>query len=208
MEMASIADKLKIEGVAPYEERQPSRTMYQYVERAAKRFGNENALSFQITSGPKDKAETLTWAELLGKTTQAANMFRRMGIGEEDVVAYLLPNANETAVTLLGGSVAGIVNPINPLLEAEQIGAILRETGAKVLVTLKSFPKTDVAQKAEEAVGHAPNVKTVLEVDLLRYLTPPKSWIVPLVRPKNPIGHHAKMLDFNKELSKHRSGFS
>ncbi len=205
MEMASIADKLKIEGVAPYEERQPSRTMYQYVERAAKRFGNENALSFQITSGPKDKAETLTWAELLGKTTQAANMFRRMGIGEEDVVAYLLPNANETAVTLLGGSVAGIVNPINPLLEAEQIGAILRETGAKVLVTLKSFPKTDVAQKAEEAVGHAPNVKTVLEVDLLRYLTPPKSWIVPLVRPKNPIGHHAKMLDFNKELSKHRS---
>lgn len=202
---ADLNDKAKIEAEAPWDDRQPVKTIYQYVERSAKRFPNRNALSFQIMSGPKDKAETLTWAEFMGKITQTANMFRRMGIGEDDVVAYLLPNANETAMTLLGGAIAGVVNPINPLLEPEQIGAILRETGAKVLVTLKSFPKTDVAQKAEEAVGHAPNVKTVLEVDLLRYLSPPKSWIVPLVRPKNSVSHHAKVLDFNKELAKHRS---
>ena len=73
-------------------------------------------------------------------------------------------------MTLLGGAVAGIVNPINPLLEPEQIAAILRETKAKVLVTLKAFPKSDVAQKAAEAVRHAPGVHTVLEVDLNRYL--------------------------------------
>ncbi len=203
--MATLADKIAIENQSTLAERQASKTVYQYVARAADRFPGRDALSFQITSGVKDKAETLTWTQLLGKVTQAANMFRRLGVGENDVVAYLLPNANETAITLLGGSVAGIVNPINPLLEAEQIGAILRETNAKVLVTLKAFPKTDVAQKAEEAVGHAPNVKTVLEVDLLRYLTPPKSWIVPLIRPKNPVSHHAKVLDFNRELAKHRS---
>ena len=202
---ASLADKAAIEAVGTWEQRQPVKTLYQLVERSAKRFPNRNALSFQITSGPKDKAETLTWAQLMGKVNQASNMFRRLGIGEDDVVAYLLPNANETAFTLLGGAIAGIVNPINPLLEAEQIGAILRETGAKVLVTLKAFPKTDVAQKAAEAVGHAPNVKTVLEVDLLHYLSPPKSWIVPFMRPKNPISHHAKILDFNRELAKHRS---
>ena len=202
---ASLADKAAIEAVGTWEQRQPVKTLYQLVERSAKRFPNRNALSFQITSGPKDKAETLTWAQLMGKVNQASNMFRRLGIGEDDVVAYLLPNANETAFTLLGGAIAGIVNPINPLLEAEQIGAILRETGAKVLVTLKAFPKTDVAQKAAEAVGHAPNVKTVLEVDLLHYLSPPKSWIVPFIRPKNPISHHAKILDFNRELAKHRS---
>ncbi len=55
---------------------------------------------------------------------------------------------------------AGIVNPINPLLDAEQIGAILRETEAKVVVTLKAFPKTDVAQKVAEAVrAWRPNVE-------------------------------------------------
>ncbi len=201
----NLTDKAAIEAIGAWDDRQPVKTVYQYLERAAKRFPNNDALSFQITSGPKDKAETLTWADFLGKATQAANMFRRLGVGENDVVAYLLPNANETAISFIGGSIAGIVNPINPLLEAEQIGAILRETGAKVLVTLKSFPKTNVAQLAEEAVGHAPNVKTVLEVDLLRYLTPPKSWIVPLIRPKNPVSHHAKVLDFNKELAKHRA---
>ena len=75
-------------------------------------------------------------------------------MGETDTVAYLLPNCLETAVTLLAGSVAGIVNPVNPLLEAEQIAAILRETKTKVLVTLKSFPKSDIAQKAAEAVSY------------------------------------------------------
>jgi len=203
--MATLADKVAIETAVAWEDRLPVTTVFEYVKRAADRFPDRNALTFQIMSGPKDKAETLTWTEVLGQVTQAANMFRRLGIGEDDVVAYLLPNANETAITLLGGAVAGIVNPINPLLESEQIGAILRETNAKVLVTLKSFPKTDVAQKAAEAVALAPNVKTVLEVDLLRYLSPPKSWIVPLIRPKNPVTHQADVLNFNDELSRYRA---
>ena len=93
----------------------------------------------------------------------------------------------ETAVTLLGGAVAGIVNPINPLLEPEKISSILRETGAKVVVTLKPFPKTDLAQKVGEAVQYAPSVKTVLEVDLVPYLSGLKKIIVPWVRPKNPV---------------------
>ena len=106
------------------------------------------------------------------------------------------PNALETAVTLLGGAIAGIVNPINPLLEPDQISAILRETKAKVVVTLKAFPKTDVPQKVAEAVRHAPGVKTVVEVDLVRYLAGLKSLIVPLIRPKNPVSHTARVIDF------------
>lgn len=205
MKLATVADKLAIEKEMPWSKRVAAKTMYQFVSHTAERFGDRKALTFQITSGPKDKDETLTWTELLGKMTQSANLFRRLGVGEKDVVAYLLPNCNEAAIALLGGSTAGIVNPINPLLDAEQIGAILRETGAKVLVTLKSFPKTNVAQLGAEAVALAPNVKTVLEVDLLRYLSPPKSWIVPLIRPKNPASHSAKIMNFNDEMAKARA---
>ena len=199
---ASVADTLAIESEAKWAERDLPDTMYQFLTRVTDKFPSHKAISYQILSGPKDKAETLTWRDLHAKTTQAANLFRELGVGETDVVAYLLPNATETVITLLGGAVAGIVNPVNPLLDAEQIGAILRETNAKVLVTLKSFPKTDVAQKAAEAVRLAPNVETVLEVDLVRYLTPPKSWIVPLIRPKNPVSHKAKVLNFNAECAK------
>ena len=205
MAFAGLEDCRAIEAEAAWEERDLPVTLHQMLSQTAARFPDRNAVSFQLLSGPTDKAETLTWRALLEKSCQAANLFRSLGIGETDVVAYVLPNCNETVLTLLGGAIAGIVNPINPLLEPEQIAAILRETGAKVVVTLAPFPKTDVAQKVNEAVRHAPQVETVLEVDLNRYLTPPKSWIVPLIRPKipNKAEHaHADYLNFNRELAR------
>lgn len=202
MTFASFKDRDAIENEMTWAERDVPATLYRQLSKTAAAYPNRSAVSFQLLSGPTDKSETLNWSELLSKTVQAANMFRKLGIGENDVVAYVLPNSNETILTLLGGAIAGIVNPINPLLEPEQIAAILRETEAKVVVTLKAFPKTDVPQKVAEACRHAPKVQTVLEVDLNRYLTPPKSWIVPLIRPKNPGGHHADVLNFNAELKK------
>ncbi|MDA7964737.1 acyl-CoA synthetase [Ruegeria sp.] len=205
MAFVGLEDKARIEQEMTWEDRDVPVTFHQLLSRTAERFPNHKAISFQLLSGPTDKAETLTWSELLGKVNQAANLFRSLGVGEKDVVAYVLPNCNETLVTMMGGAVAGIVNPINPLLEPEQIAAILRETGAKVVVTLKSFPKTDVAQKVEEAVRHAPNVNTILEIDLNRYLTPPKSWLVPFLRPKMGDQEklaHADYKTFNAELDK------
>tara|TARA_R110002074_G_scaffold52990_2_gene133383 strand:- start:830 stop:2707 length:1878 start_codon:yes stop_codon:yes gene_type:complete len=202
MTFAGIKDCKAIEAEGPWADRDKAKTLYGLLSDTAAKFPQHNAVSYQIFSGPKDKAETLSWHQLHGKVTQAANMFRSFGIGPKDVVAYVLPNCNETTITLLGGAVAGIANPINPLLDSEQIGSILRETGASVVVTLRPFPKTDVAEKTAEAVKLAPGVHTVLEVDLLRYLTPPKSWIIPLIRPKLKVGNQAKYLSFNAELAK------
>src|SRR6056297_3384887 len=206
MTYAGMADRTAIEPEMPWAEREIPKTLWGQLTKTAERFPNRPAVSYQLLSGPNDKAETLNWAELRDRTAQAANLFRSLGIGEDDVVAYVLPNCNEAVVTLLGGAIAGIVNPINPLLEAEQIAAILRETDAKVVVTLKAFPKTDIAQKMAEAVRNAPHVHTVLEVDLNRYLTPPKSWIVPLIRPRNPGNHHADVKSFVQEAARQPKG--
>lgn len=202
MTIANMADRNAIENEMPWAERDLPKTLYQMLSGTAGRHPQSDAISFQLLSGPEDKKETLSWIEVLEKSVQAANLFRSLGIGENDVVAFVLPNCTETVLTLLGGAIAGIVNPVNPLLEPEQIASILRETNAKVVVTLKPFPKSDVAQKTAEAVRHAPNVKTVLEVDLNRYLTPPKSWIVPLVRPKMERAATATYKSFNTELRK------
>ena len=202
MAFRNADDRNAIEQEMPWEQRELPTTMFEMISETAAKFGDRKAITFQLQSGEKDPEETFTWNEVKAKTAQTANLFRSLGVGENDVVAYLMPNANETILTYLGGQVAGIVNPINPLLEAEQIAAILRETNAKVLVTLKAFPKTDVPQKAAEALALAPNVETVLEVDLLRYLTGLKKFIVPLIRPKNPVKHKAKVLDFITEVNK------
>lgn len=201
MGYSSVADKKEMEA-SPLSERWTARNVFELLTETAERHGPRPAISFQIKSGEKDKSETLSWSELHGKVAQAANLFRSLGVGPNDVVAYLLPNANETAVALLGGMTAGIVNPINPLLEASQIGQILEETGAKVLVTLAPFPKTDIAEKAAEAARLAPSVKTILEVDLKRYLSPPLSWIVPLIRPKVERSGRVTVKNFNAELAK------
>ncbi len=199
----SLGDIKAIEAEKPWAERDIGHSIYDFLSRTRMAHGTRPAITFQLLSDPLSKSETLSWNGLHARVTQAANLFRSLGVGEGDVVAYILPNCLEAAITLLGGATAGIVNPVNPLLEAEQISAILRETKAKVVVTLRAFPKTDLPQKVAEAVRHAPSVKTVLEVDLVRYLAPPKSWIVPLVRPKNPVSHVANVRNFNAECARH-----
>ncbi|MGB1034873.1 MAG: acyl-CoA synthetase, partial [Primorskyibacter sp.] len=202
MSFASVADRDAIENEMSWADRNVPATLYQQLSKTATTFPDRPAVSYQLTSGPTDPAETVTWQQLLERSCQAANVFRGLGIGEDDVIAYVLPNALETVYTLLGGAIAGVVAPINPLLEPEQIGAILRETGAKVVVTLKPFPKTDVPQKVAEAVRHAPGVHTVLEIDLNRYLSPPKSWIVPFIRPKLEGKSHVDTKSLVKEMAK------
>jgi len=202
MGYSGIADREMIEAESAWEDRDLHKTLYGMLSSTASKYPNNNAITYQLLSGPTDFAETLNWQQFHDKSVQAANLFRSLGVGPDDVVAYVLPNSNETAITLIGGAIAGIVNPINPLLDPEQIGAILRETNAKVVVTLRPFPKTDVADKTAEAVALAPNVETVLEVDLHRYLTGVKKLIVPLIRPKRAVQNQAKYMNFNAEMDK------
>ncbi|SDD42254.1 fatty-acyl-CoA synthase [Paracoccus isoporae] len=197
----SITDRQAVEDAMPYAARDNARTMYEFLSRAAERFPDRPAVSFQLLGGPRDHATTLSWSDLRERVTETANLLRKLGVGPQDTVAYLLPNSIETPVVLLAGMTAGIVNPINPLLEPEHIAGILRATDAKVLVTLKSFPKSDVAQKAAQAVADAPNVKHVLEIDLNRHLTGLKKFIVPLARPKLPVKHHAQVHNFEAAVS-------
>ncbi len=204
----NTADLRAVEAECDWTARDVPATVYQALGRAKTRHGDRPAISFQLFSDPGARAETYSWAALHARVTQAANLFRDLGVGPDDTVAYVLPTLNDTAIALLGGMTAGRVAPVNPLLEPAKIAAILRETGAKVVVTLRAFPKTDVAQKVAQAVANAPAVETVLEVDLLRHLSPPKSWIVPLVRPRVAVQHTARVRDFHAELDKRSQALS
>jgi len=202
MVWSSAEDKARIEAEGPWPAKDLHQTVYARLTATKDAHGGRLAISFQLFSEPSAPAESLTWGELHTRVTQTANMLQRLGVGPGDTVAYLLPNCTETVLALLGGVTAGVVNPINPLLEPEQIASILRDTEAKVLITLKSFPKSDIAQKAAAAVAETPGVTHVVEVDLRRYLTGVKRLIVPFLRPKTPAVHHAKVLDFMAEITK------
>jgi len=203
VEWTTADEKASVEAV-PIAERWQVETVYEMLSATAARHPARPAMSFQIKSGPKDKAETVDWRTLRAQATQTANLLHSLGVGPDDVVAYLLPNCPETVLTLVGGMTAGKVSPVNPLLEVEQIASLLRETNAKVLVTLAAFPKTDVAQKAHAAAATVPGLETILEVDLKRYLSPPLSWVVPLIRPKLEIAHGARVMEFRAAIAGQR----
>ncbi len=201
MGYATPADRRAIEAEGPWDGRDVAKTVWQQIERTADRVPDRPALTFQFFSGPTDPDETLSWADLKAQVAQTANLLRSLGIGPENKVAYLLPNCTEAVVTYLAGMVAGIVAPINPLLEPPQIAAILRRTEARVLVTLRPFPKSDLAQKAALALAEAPEVKHLLEVDLRRYLTGVKKYLVPFLRPKVKAAHAARVQSFAQAIA-------
>ena len=103
---ASREDVAAMQAEATWPERAVAHSIYDYLSKTRAAHGTRPAASFQLLSGPGDKSLTYSWNQLHAHVTQAANMFRALGIGENDVVAYVLPNAMETIVTLLAGAVA------------------------------------------------------------------------------------------------------
>lgn len=204
--VATIADKRAVEAEMPVERRWEARTPYEQLARTAAAYPDRPAISFQLRSAPGDKAVRLDWEAFRAEVTQAANALRRLGIGPEDTVAYILPNGVEAPVAFIAGATAGIVAPINPLLTPEHMGALLRELRAKVVVTLAPFPKTEVAQTVAAAIASAPSVETVLTVDLRPYLPMLLGFAAALARPKVTWPKRVRVLDWRQTLAAARPG--
>ena len=95
------------------------------------------ALSFFLTAADYQRPWSWTHREWLGRITQTANMFRKLGVGRQDVIAFVMPNLPETHWVIWGGEAAGIVFAINPLLESLLILDLLlaaRQNGSSQLV--------------------------------------------------------------------------
>lgn len=197
-----LHDKYQSLEAIPYSEQQTEKSVCQLLAKTSQQYANKPALSFQLESHANAKSTTLNWLQVKQLTTQTANFFRSLGIGEQDVIAYMLPSLNETVITFMGGMTAGIVAPINPLLETEQIAALIKQTKAKVLVTLKAFPKIDLAQKARQVANQVECIETIVEIDLNKHLGAPKKWLIPFIRPAVEKSNKAKIVDFHHGLQR------
>ncbi len=125
-----------------------------------------SALSFFMTADTHRDAERWTYRELVHDITRTANMFTRLGVSSQSVIAYVLPNLPETHFVIWGGQAAGIVCAINPLLEGEAIGDLLNAAGVSVLVTLAPFPGTDLWQKVAGILHKVETLRHLVLVNL------------------------------------------
>ena len=77
----------------------------------------------------------ITSNELYGRVRALADVLRGWGVGKGDRVALLSENRWEWAVTDLAVlAIGGVDVPLYPTLTPEQIGYMLRDSGAKVAV--------------------------------------------------------------------------
>lgn len=158
-----MADVEAIEKV-PLADRLKTMNTYQLLEQGAKIDPKARAISFMFNGDSFDQPVTVNYGQFIGRVRQAANMFYDLGVRSTDVVTYILPNAPQTHFTLWGAEVAGIANPVNPLLEAETIADICRAAGTKVLVALGDLPGTEIWKKVEAIKDRIPSLEHVLQV--------------------------------------------
>jgi fatty-acyl-CoA synthase len=162
--VASMDDVLAIE-LQGLPANLPSST-YEMICRGAAINPSAPALSFFATADDYRNAERWTYSELVHDITRTANMFARLGVQHDSVIAYVLPNLPETHFAIWGGEAAGIVCAVNPLLEAEAIGELLNASGASVLVTLAPFAGTDLWQKVQAVLHKGSTLHDLVLVNL------------------------------------------
>ncbi|MDH6592733.1 fatty-acyl-CoA synthase [Variovorax sp. TBS-050B] len=159
----SLADIRRLEQT-PLEEALTVRSTYEIFRNAGHAFGAKNALTFLRTGNPADEPIRWSYAELLARIHQTANLLHALGVGPQDAVAVLLPGCLEYHLALWGGEAAGIVQPLNPLLTDEKLVALMTAGRAKVLIAYGSDAESGMWSKAMRLRGQVPTLTTVLRV--------------------------------------------
>ena len=163
LKISSMADILKHE-LVPIDDRIPYRNTYDLIRQGAALDPDAMAMSFMLSGDFYNQPMQITYKDLWANINRTANMFHDLGIGKNDVVSYLLPNIPHTHYTLWGGEAAGVVNPINPLLEAKTIRDICQAAKTKVLVALADVRGSEIWPKIESIRKDLPDLKAVIRV--------------------------------------------
>jgi acyl-CoA ligase (AMP-forming) (exosortase A-associated) len=106
------------------------------------------------------RGETATYAELWSRVGEAGAALIGLGLDRGDRVAFYLDKRPETVTAVFGVSVAGgVFIPVNPVFKPRQVGYILRDCRARVLVTTP-----ERLALLEEELAVTPSVQHVLLV--------------------------------------------
>jgi len=143
---------------------------YDLLARGADLAPDKPALSFFLRTVDHTRPSCWTHQQWQGKVTQAANLFRRLGVQRGDVVAYVLPNLPETHWTIWGAETAGVALALNPLLDGPTLRELMIAAKTKWLVTLAPTPGASIWQTMSEVAEDVPSLQGIIAVSPLVHL--------------------------------------
>jgi acyl-CoA synthetase (AMP-forming)/AMP-acid ligase II len=125
----------------------PEIAITDFVMKEAARIPDRAAL----IDGPTGR--TYTYGQLSGAIRAFAGGLRARGLGLGDTIALMSPNIPEFAIVFHGAAVAGVaVSTINPTYTAEEVRFQLRDSGARLLITIAMFAETASAAAQDSSV--------------------------------------------------------
>jgi acyl-CoA synthetase len=145
-----------------------------------------------------------TFADVAAMARRVAGWLRSQGIGPGDVVAFQLPNWVEAAATFYGVAFVGaVVVPIVHFYGPKEVSFILRQSGARLLVTADRFGRNDYLAAFENMRGDFPALESTVVVG---GETPP--WGVPFsdLLDSDPIDEPARVDPMSPALVAYTSG--
>lgn len=106
--------------------------------------GLRDAPALELRVWSSARPSHATFGEVHDKARRLAAGLRRRGVDPGDVVAFQLPNCEEAAVVFFGAALCGaVVVPIVHFYGPHEVGYILRDSGARILVTADRFGQND-----------------------------------------------------------------
>ena len=110
----------------------PDKTFWEAIEPAFKAFPDRVGLHYMGTP--------FTYKQIDEMSNRFANLLKKIGVKKGDTVGINLPNIPAYYIGLVGIQKAGcVITGVSPLLTAEEINHQLKDSGAKVLVTLDAL---------------------------------------------------------------------
>ncbi len=132
----------------PLEDRMEAWTIHQLVARGAAIDPHNAAIHYIIDGDPEEDPLTITYGQLMTRVNQTANLLHRLSGGARVVIGVLLPMVPENYLMLCAGPTAGILAPVNWMLEPSAIAGIFAAAGVKTLVALGPTPGFEIWPKA------------------------------------------------------------
>jgi len=136
---------------------QPKQLLHEMLSTSAHAFPDHPAIIF---FGKK-----IRYRELDRLSTRFAHALRGLGIKAGDRVAIVLPNIPQCVIAFYGALKAGAIVVFgNPLLDEQELGRQFRDSGAQLLLTLKSH------RSMAERVCAGTSITQVVYTDVREYL--------------------------------------
>jgi len=141
-------------------------------------------LKYAASEYPKHKAihfmgKEITFKTLYKQILQLAVFLQSLGVKKGDRVAVMLPNIPQTVISFYAILQAGgIVVPVNPLYQEREIEFIMKDSGAKAIITL------DMLYNRVEKVKEQTNLEHIIITSIKEYLPFPKNIVYPFIQAK------------------------